>query len=176
MQKKSKNKSSRLKKVKDTFTMHRGIISIIVIGIMGLLFVLWVIYLYPLVENNLMIWELFLIFYVLVIAFWLTMFIGIFGLGIKAFKSGIILSIISAIFDLYYPPFAVNIDGTISLSNASGYKGSIDFSFGYYLNRLGLHGILVFIFTYFIIPVLALLLMLVIIKPKKFKESLGIVS
>lgn len=154
------------------YTFNKAILSIITIGFIGLIFVLWVIFLYPLIATTYPVWSLFLIFYVLIISFWLTFFIGFFGLGLKAFKGGIILSIFSAVFDLYYPPFAINLDGTLATSDSIGYRGSIDYTVGFYLTRAGLSGIAIFIFTYFLLPILVFLFLLILLKPDKFRKSI----
>ena len=157
---------------KTQFTMQRALWSILIITIIGFSFVLWVTFFYPMVENDLRIWEMFVIFYILISALWMTLLIGLFGLGKKALKGGIVLIVISALFDLFYPPYAVGFDGNIPVNDNAGYRGSIDYTFGYYLNMAGLHGVTVFILTYFIIPLVAFVTMLLVLKPKGFMQSI----
>lgn len=159
-------------KGKKGFGFGRGTICILLMSMLGFMFVLWVFFFYPKVSDNWAVWQLFLIFYVLVIAFWLTLTIALFGPSMKAFKGGAVLSILSAILDLYYPPFSVNIDGSISAGESIGYKGSIDYTIGYYLQAAGLSGIIVFILTYLVIPILIFMGLLIVLKPSRFKQSM----
>lgn len=154
------------------FLMSRAALSIIVISVIGILFVLWVTFLYPRVEDTLDVWMLFMIFYVLIIAFWMTLFIGLFGAGFKSFKSAFVMSVISAIIDIFYPPFSIDINGNMIESSTSGYRGSIDYTIGYYLNQAGIHGIMVFLLTYAILPALILFLVLFALKPKEFINTI----
>lgn len=160
------------KKNNKKFTYQRGLATIGLICSVGFIFVLWVIYLYPMVENSLKVWQLFVIFYVLVITFWMILFVSLFDWSRKALKSGIVLSVLSAIIDLYYPPFAVDFSGALVPADTAGYRGSIDYTIGYYLQCFGLSGPLVFIFTYLLIPILMFVVMLLIIKPDMFKKSM----
>jgi hypothetical protein len=152
-----------------SFTLKRGIYSILIIGFIGFFFVIWMTYLYPMVENMLPVWLLFLIFYVLIITFWSTFFIGLFGAKRKSFKNIIIFSAIFAMFDLYCSISTINLDG--SLSN-DGYKGSVDYFLGYYLGQFGYPYFLMFITVYLLIPILVFIVLLLILKPRRFKESI----
>jgi len=158
--------------IKDKKLLTRSIIAIIVISVIGLFFVLWVTYLYPLVEGNLRVWQLFLIFYVLVVSFWMALFIGLFGFHKVAIKTGIIMSIVSAVIDIFYPPYSVNMDGSLISSATVGYKGSIDYTLGYYLNCFGIHGFIVFLLTYCIIPGLTFFVVLVVLRAKAFIDTM----
>lgn len=154
------------------FGFGRGGLCILIMSVLGFAFVLWVFAAYPVVADSWRVWQLFIVFYVLIVAFWLTLTIGLFGPSLKALKGGLVLSVLSAILDLYYPPFSVNMDGTLSAGESVGYKGGIDYTIGYYLTRAGLTGAAIFILTYLIIPILIFTVLLLALKPKRFKDSM----
>jgi ascorbate-specific PTS system EIIC-type component UlaA len=150
----------------------RSVISIIIISIIGIGFVLWITFFYPIIEDDYPVWSLFLIFYVLIVAFWMSLFVGLFGFHEKSVKTATVMSIISAIIDIFYPPYAISINGDIISSESIGYKGSIDYTIGYYLNAAGIHGFMVFLLAYCIIPASTFFILMIILKPKQFINTL----
>ena len=157
---------------KKRFTFSKAIISIIILSIIGFAFVLWITYFYPMVENTWPVWSLFLIFYTFISILITIAIVSIFNFNVNAIKGSVTLSILFAVIDLWYPPYAVNSDGSLVSSSSAGYRGSIDYTFGFYLTRAGLSGPVVFYLTYLIIPIFALFLVLIILKPSAFKKAI----
>jgi hypothetical protein len=154
----------------------KAVLTIIIVCSLGFSFVLCISYFYPKIADSLNVIECFLLFYIMMICLWFAMFIGFNGFNKTSFKLGAVISIFSAMYDVFFSPYAIDMAGNLGISNTAGYKGSIDYTFGYYLMDAGLHGPLVFWATYLIIPILLLLLFLLIWKPRMFmrgmKESL----
>jgi len=149
-------------------TGTRALLAVGITCVLGFSFVLWVTFLYPVVENTVPVWVDFILFYMIIVLGWLIMTVGLSGFSWNSFKVGIVGSVLFGAIDLFCPSYAVDINGNVAVGEAAGYKGSIDYFLGYYLNMFGIHGILVFIIVYFLIPILTLILMLLILAPRQF--------
>lgn len=156
----------------DMSTNKRVGLIILMFAIIGVLFVLWIDLLYPNVENTMKVWELFLIFYVFVGSLWMIINLGFRGINKRTLKDSFVGWVIFAIMDLWIPTYAVNIDGSLISASAIGYKGTIDYCFGYYLHCFGFDGFIVWILVYFIIPIVALYMVMIIVKSEYFMQHI----
>jgi hypothetical protein len=148
----------------------RALITILIISIIGVSLVLLVTIIYPLVEDSLEVWEMFLIFYVLIALFWSALFVGLMGWSENALKTTMVFLVFSTIFDIWFT-YSIGLDGTVISGEKTGNKGSIDYCIGYYLNAAGITGPIVFVLVYLVIPITILVLMVVILKPRVFMRS-----
>jgi len=153
----------------DTKTIRRKAgLSILIISTMGLLIVLYVNLIYPIVEDTMAVWEMFLIFYVLITLLWIFVFSSFWGFDRRTIRASVLLLLIVSVFDFYAGSSAVDFNGAMVIGAD---KWSIDYFFGYYITNTGLSGILVFIIVYLLIPILFLTVALLILKPRKFLNA-----
>lgn len=146
----------------------RAIRAIIIVSVIGISIMLWMNLFYPLVEDTMPVWELFIIFYVLISLFWTFMFSAIWGVHKHTIIASTMTWFLVAMFDIYWSS-AMDMGGNLS---AGEFKGSIGYFFGYYIINAGITGIWAVILLYVIIPPLILLIFLFIFKPWKFLKAM----
>lgn len=108
-------------------------------------------------------WIQFLIFNIGIFIF-LQIFLTSIATGKKfkiAYSLGIVLLFMSL--DLWMPPMAVNLDGTLNSSMTLS-QSSSDYIFGMLAQQMGMLGFLVYLFTYVFVPLILLLISSLLLK------------
>lgn len=153
---------------KNTMRRKAGI-SILIIMTVGLTILLYVNLIYPIVEDTLPVWELFLIFYILITLLWIFIFSSFWGFDKRMIRSSVMLIWLISVLDFYAGAMSVDFNG-VMVTGAD--KWNIDYFFGYYITQTGLSGLLVWVMVYILIPVLIFIIMYLIVGPKKLYTAI----
>jgi hypothetical protein len=115
----------------------------------------------------------FLVFYVFVSAALYIPIMLIVGDAAKSLRIDLGLTMLHAAFDTWLPPYVLDIHGTILQSTAIGYTGSIDYLFATIGQAFGLGGLLLYLFTYGLMPMLLLVVAGLFIGANKYLKELA---
>ena len=114
----------------------------------------------------------FFVFYILISAVLYLPIYLILGNVRKSLLLSASVALAHAAFDTWLPPYALDINGTILQSTALGYTGSIDYLFGVIGQAVGVHGFLLYLFTYVLMPVVLLVIALWMLGSSKFIKEI----